>query len=157
MQISKMLRNRDLPFRPVRLQIVCYRVCLPFGSLATDFTARMTLRIMIGAASVAALASLSWVILHPTCVEAIEACLASSSLPDIWIGIGCAGALLCILLGTLAAPCAQSLKPSPALLRHGRRHRHTARIVADLYARAGADAQAMHWRARSRASNHTSH
>ncbi|WP_339113984.1 hypothetical protein [Thioclava sp. GXIMD2076] len=157
MRISKMLRNRDLPFSPVRLQIACYRACLPFGSLAPDFTARMTLRITISGASVAAVASLSWLVLRPTCAEPVEACLAHSSLPNVWIGIGCTGALLCILFGTLVAPCAQSLKLSPALLRHGRRHRNTARILADLYARAGADAQAIHWRARSRASNHTSH
>lgn len=157
MRISKMLRNRDLSFPPVRLQIACYRACLPFGSLAPDFTARMTLRITIGAASVAALASLSWLVFTPTCAEAVEACLAHSSLAQVWTGIGCASALLCILFGTLVAPCAQSLKLSPALLRHGRRHRHTARILADLYSRAGADAQALHWQARARASNHTSH
>ncbi|MEQ9449212.1 MAG: hypothetical protein RLN70_09955 [Rhodospirillaceae bacterium] len=63
----------------------------------------MTLRIMVGSASFAALASLNWLAFRPRCAEAVKACLARSSLPEVRIGIGCAGALLCILLGTLVS------------------------------------------------------
>lgn len=102
MWTAKLLRNRDFPFRPVHLQIAGYGVCLPFGSFAHGFIAQMSLRIMIGAGSVAALASLSWFVVHPTCATRIEACFASSSLPEVWMGIGCTGSLL----GTLALPVA---------------------------------------------------
>jgi hypothetical protein len=137
-----------------RIKIQTYRVCLWFGGFGPRSGFNCLMRTVVLVMLITVLVVCVWLMFHwrdmLSCGSPSDLCLSQSALPRALIGVGIAGVLWSQCVAVLLKPFADTLNISHELTAHARQSAGTAAlVVADLYAREGAEAQARLWRVHS--------